>query len=480
MADPTTSQTAAPRVAGIGVGAIAIAVLAAVLAVYATGVSLAARNGSGPAVTDGVAAASGADGEAVTVELSEFAFSQDDLQLAPDDSLVVSNVGGAEHNFKVKDADVGTGNLPPGTSETLDVSSLAPGNYVVWCDIPGHATAGMEGMLTIAADGEADVAAESATDDAMGDMAMSGAASPAAMQAEMEEAMKASIDAFPAETEGEGAAVLEPTIMEDGTKLFELTVDEVQWEVEPGKVVEAIGYNGAVPGPTLKADVGDEVVIRVVNELDDQGTSLHPHGFKDYDFEMDGVTYVSQDPIRSGESMDYRFTMGQEAVGTYHSHHMSLKQVPNGLFGAMIVGDWAGLSGFENVVAEEVMILNDAGNIGFSLNGKSFPATRAYQYEKGDRVVVHYANEGQMSHPMHLHNQKGTVIAKDGYLLSEGARYSGDTFDVAPGERLTVVYEMDNVGTWVWHCHILSHVKKSDGSMFGMLTAVIVTEPDAA
>ncbi len=31
-------------------------------------------------------------------------------------------------------------------------------------------------------------------------------------------------------------------------------------------------------------------------------------------------------------------------------------------------------------------------------------------------------------------------------------------------------------GTWVWHCHILSHVKRPDGSMFGMLTAVIVEE----
>ena len=193
---------------------------------------------------------------------------------------------------------------------------------------------------------------------------------------------------------------------------------------------------------------------------------------------MDGVTDISQDPIASGDAMDDVFEPTEEAVATYHSHHMSLKQVPNGLFGAMIIGDWAELSGFDNVAAEEVMILNDAGNIGFSLNGKSFPATQHYQYQQGDRVVVHYANEGQMSHPMHLHNQKGTVIAKDGYLLPEGARYAGDTFSVAPGERLTVVYEMDNVGTWVWHCHILSHVKQSDGSMFGMLTAVTVTERD--
>ena len=78
-------------------------------------------------------------------------------------------------------------------------------------------------------------------------------------------------------------------------------------------------------------------------------------------------------------------------------------------------------------------------------------------------------------HPHHRHRPRaaGQPARDRGDHL---ARCSGDTFDVAPGERLTVVYEMDDVGTWVWHCHILSHLKRSDGSMFGMLTAVIVTE----
>lgn len=479
MATTTDTTSPAPAGTGLGIGAIAFAVIATLLAIYALGVSLATRNG-GVAVADGTTAAAAGTatgGDTVTVELTEFAI-DGALDVAAGTQLVVDNTGAAEHNLKVKDSDVGTGNIAPGGSETLDLSALAPGQYVLWCDIPGHATAGMETTLTIGADGE--VAQAAAADDGMDHDAMTGSASGAAMQAEMEQIMQDSIGSFPAETEGVGAAILEPEVLEDGTRFFELVVDEVQWEVEPGKVVDAIGYNGMVPGPTMNVDVGDEVVIRVTNQLDDQGTSLHPHGVKDHAFEMDGVTYISQDPIAVGDSMDYTFTMTEEAVATYHSHHMSTKQVPNGLFGALIVGDWAEISGFEDVVAEEVMILNDAGNIGFSLNGKSFPATTPYQYQQGDRVIVHYANEGQMSHPMHLHNQKGTVIAKDGYVLSEGARYSGDTFNVAPGERLTVVYEMDNVGTWVWHCHILSHVKRSDGSMFGMLTAVIVTPRDEA
>ncbi|MFP5308947.1 MAG: multicopper oxidase domain-containing protein [Actinomycetes bacterium] len=396
------------------------------------------------------------------VDLTEFAIRPGTISAGTGTTITVTNVGQAAHDLTVEGTDVATPGLQPGGTASLSLAGLAPGSYTLLCSVPGHASAGMTGTLTIADDGASDTAD------------MGGHVAPSAE--EMLAAMQASVAAFPAETEGVGAAPLEPTLLPDGTKLFELVVDEVRWEVEPGKVVDAVGYNGMVPGPTMRVDVGDRVTIRVVNRLDEEGTSLHPHGLKGHAFELDGVTGISQDPIEPGDTMDHTFVADQESVVTYHSHHMSLHQVPNGLFGVLIVGDYAEVAGVEGVVDEQVMILNDAGNIGFSLNGKSFPATAPLAYRAGDRVIVHYANEGQMAHPMHLHNQRGTVIAKDGYVLPESARYQGDTFDVAPGERLTVVYDMDVPGTWAWHCHILSHVKRADGAMFGMLTAVIVEE----
>jgi FtsP/CotA-like multicopper oxidase with cupredoxin domain len=48
-----------------------------------------------------------------------------------------------------------------------------------------------------------------------------------------------------------------------------------------------------------------------------------------------------------------------------------------------------------------------------------------------------------------------------------------DTLNVAPGERYTVAVEANELGAWVWHCHILNHVERDEG-VFGMLTAVIV------
>lgn len=117
------------------------------------------------------------------------------------------------------------------------------------------------------------------------------------------------------------------------------------------------------------------------------------------------------------------------------------------------------------------MVLNDAGAIGLSLNGKSFPATEPITAANGDWIVVHYYNEGLQIHPMHLHQFPQLVYAKDGIPL-DNPHYE-DTILVSPGERYSVLVNVNDPGTWVFHCHILNHVERT-GEMFGMVTAVIV------
>ena len=58
-------------------------------------------------------------------------------------------------------------------------------------------------------------------------------------------------------------------------------------------------------------------------------------------------------------------------------------------------------------------------------------------------------------------------------VLDLGLKEEEDFILVGPGERYTVVVHADNVGTWAWHCHILSHAE-SDKGMVGMVTAMIV------
>jgi FtsP/CotA-like multicopper oxidase with cupredoxin domain len=267
-------------------------------------------------------------------------------------------------------------------------------------------------------------------------------------------------------TQGKGNLPLQPDFV-DGVKVFNLTVDEVDWEVEPGKVVAARGYNGAVPGPILRATEGDPVRIVVKNNLT-ESTTIHWHGLF-VPNHMDGVPFINQDPIKSGETFTYEFTLKNSGTHMYHSHHNSMDQVNRGLLGAFIV-DPKDPSTYPAYDREYIMVLNDL-TLGFTINGKSFPATDAIVANKGERVLIRYMNEGVMNHPMHLHGMPQTIIAKDGWPLPAPPKC--DTVDVAPGNRYDVLVDATEEGIWAFHCHILSHAEGPQG-MFGLVTAMIV------
>jgi len=284
----------------------------------------------------------------------------------------------------------------------------------------------------------------------------------------MDASMAATTKAFPAKTEGLGGQILAPAVQPDGTLQFELTARITPWEASAGHVVQAWTYNGTVPGPTIHVGVGDRVRVILHNQLP-ESTVIHFHGLI-VPNAMDGVPDITQPPVKPGKDFTYEFTAVGPAVGMYHSHHDAAKQVPNGLVGAFLVGEEPLPNGVQPA-QEFPMVLNDAGVIGLSLNGKSFPATAPIVANNGDWILVHYFNEGFQIHPMHLHGLPGMVVAKDGFAVPQP--YLADTVLVAPGERYSVLIHADQVGTWAWHCHILTHAETATG-MFGMVTALVV------
>lgn len=285
----------------------------------------------------------------------------------------------------------------------------------------------------------------------------------------MDEMMAKRDKSFPAATAGEGAQELAPKVLPDGTKEFQLTAKIAKWEIEPGKVVDAWTFNGMVPGPALKVDVGDRVRVVVKNELP-ESTSVHWHGIL-LPNEVDGVANLTQDPIKPGATFTYEFAAERAAVGWFHSHHDGTKQVANGLWGTIFMGEMPRPDGVK-VSQSRTVQLQDGGVIGLTLNGKSFPATQPIRAKLGEWVEITYVNAGQQAHPMHLHGLDQLVIAKDGYPVQ--TPYPVDTVLVAPGERYTVLIHANRVGSWLWHCHIFSHSEGSQG-MFGMVTAMIVS-----
>ncbi|HXV71660.1 MAG TPA: multicopper oxidase domain-containing protein [Acidimicrobiia bacterium] len=400
------------------------------------------------------------------VSLSEWEISGD-LTVDPGDlTITVSNDGTMVHNLVFEDGPRSV-DINPGETVTLEVGELPAGTYTIFCNIAGHRAAGMEASFVVTG-----VPGEGSSDGGTGHDEMT--------PEQMDQIMIDSMLAFPAETEGIGNIPLDPTeVKSDGTKVFDLTASVIQWEVSPGEFVDAWAYNGMVPGPWIKLDVGDMVEINVTNETE-LSTDVHWHGISTPN-DMDGVSPYTQDPIGPGETFTYAFEAERPSIGMYHAHLHSQISVPNGMFAPFTIGDTPipygrTVSGIEvpadlEVAQEIPMVLNDAGVIGLSLNGKSFPATQPYVVKEGDWLVYHYYNEGLQIHPMHQHQFPQLVFAKDGIPLDNP--YWADTLNVAPGERYSVLVHADRAGTWVWHCHILTHVEKEDG-MFGMVTALIV------
>ncbi len=449
------------RGSGIFVAGFLLAALGLVVAPLALiGIIAAVRD-------DGGGSGSSSTATTAAISLKEFSIAGQLSVPAGDVTLNVKNDGSQVHNLYLRGGK-GTKDISPGASDTLALGKLKAGSYEVVCLIPGHEAAGMKATLDVTEGGSSAAAAG-------GTAGHSGTID----YAKLDKAMEDSIKKFPAKTAGQGNTELKPTILADGTKQFNITTEIIDWEVEPGKIVKAWAYNGQVPGPVIRTEVGDKVKLVVTNKLP-MGTDVHVHGI-DMPFKMDGVSPITQPLIEPGTTFTYEFTTPRQAVAMYHAHHHGQMQVPNGLFGVFITGDMplpAGktISGVtipkDIKIAKRIpMVLNDAGVIGLSLNGKGFPATEPYTSKVGDWIMVDYFNEGLQIHPMHQHRFFQLVIAKDGIPLEQP--YWVDTLNVAPGERYTVIMKTDEKGVWVWHCHILNHVEREEGA-FGMLTAFIV------
>jgi FtsP/CotA-like multicopper oxidase with cupredoxin domain len=445
----------------VGAGAAAFALLAMVLA-FAALVAVAQKDDAG-----GTAVAAGG----TPVTLSEFTIEPTMVMAPSGGSLMITNNGAAAHNVHVDGTSAKTDDIQPGASASLDLSKLKDGTYTIFCNIAGHRGQGMEAMLHLGTGGATDASQAQSGSTGKTDAQLRKAND--AMDEMMADPTKAYVKQLQdgLNTKGVGNVPLQPLVLGDGTKEFHITAKVVDWEVSPGKTVRAWSYNGIVPGPWIKVRTGDKVRLVVENELP-QSTVVHFHGIE-VPNSMDGVPDVTQPPIKPGATYTYEFTAHGPALGIYHSHHYADHQVPDGLFGVFQVDDVPLPPGVGPVAQEVPMVLNDAGAIGLSLNGKSFPATAPIISKPGQTTLIDYENEGLLSHPMHLHGIEQLVIAKDGFPLPQP--YKVDTLVIAPGERYTVAVtpRADQAGVWAFHCHILTHAESSAG-MFGMVTTFIV------
>jgi FtsP/CotA-like multicopper oxidase with cupredoxin domain len=119
--------------------------------------------------------------------------------------------------------------------------------------------------------------------------------------------------------------------------------DGAELQLRPGPVakrlgdntVRMLGYNGSIPGPTLRVRQGSEVVVHVTNGTD-LDTTVHWHGLR-LENRFDGVPHETQEPIPPGGEFTYRIQFPDPGLYWYHPHIREDVTQELGLYGSILV-----------------------------------------------------------------------------------------------------------------------------------------------
>jgi FtsP/CotA-like multicopper oxidase with cupredoxin domain len=117
---------------------------------------------------------------------------------------------------------------------------------------------------------------------------------------------------------------------------FTLTARQTEVRLASGRAVDAMTFDGRVPGPELRVQRGDLVEVTLRNKDIESGVTIHWHGV-DVPNAEDGVAGVTQDAVLPGEGYTYRFRAEQEGTFWYHTHQIAAKEVRRGLYGSLVI-----------------------------------------------------------------------------------------------------------------------------------------------
>ncbi|MDE2322099.1 MAG: multicopper oxidase domain-containing protein [candidate division NC10 bacterium] len=306
-------------------------------------------------------------------------------------------------------------------------------------------------------------------------------------------------------------------------KIVSLTAATGKWtilahdEIDHSKSVDADAwmYNGTVPGPTMTVTEGDKVCVQFTNNLP-ESTSVHFHGIKAPYIENanDGVPPVGAglDIPGNGGMGAMHFTAPSAGGYMYHAHEDTTRQILLGLYGKIIVkskfptdngyafDDMWMLSEWRidkdpktNDYIDTVPAGLDADTLPdyFTIDGKAFDpvalgdkddgvskGNKLIVLKQGQRARLRMTGIGQWPHAMHMHGRNFQVVAKDGTALANPETMN--TITVHPGEIYDIVFTAgfttEDLGIWVFHCHLLDHATNHDVYPGGLISAVVITK----
>jgi plastocyanin len=260
---------------------------------------------------------------------------------------------------------------------------------------------------------------------------------------------------------------------------FELTAEEIDWEIMPGTTARVWAYNGQMPGPEIRVREGDLVRITLRNQLP-VGTTIHWHGVN-LPPEMDGPVGLNQAAVEPGEEFVYEFVATPAGTRWYHSHADPTAQIALGLYGSLIVepqepkrtydrdytyilNEWdleltpdVAMGKAPRGVRDQILRGGELGTDLFLMNGHAHESIPPIRLAEGERVLVRLINAGNLPHAIHTHGHSFKIVATDGNDVPDGMALLKDTVLIGPGERYDLELDGNNPGVWMFHCHMENH-----------------------
>jgi FtsP/CotA-like multicopper oxidase with cupredoxin domain len=222
----------------------------------------------------------------------------------------------------------------------------------------------------------------------------------------------------------------------------------------PMAATTILGFDGTVPGSLLRCKLGDEMLIRLVNQTD-QPLTLANWGLRGANA-FDGVAPLTQAPIKPGDSFDYRLKPPDAGFFGYRSLVVpdADNQLRHGLYGGLIVDEPTPPAADTDLVAvladwqlDAKSQIIDAAKINASdaslatINSK--PLALEETHNPGSRIRLRILNAtATRLFFVFFDGVKPFVLAVDGQPCATAFSPAGNLLPIGPGARFDVMFDL--------------------------------------
>lgn len=364
------------------------------------------------------------------------------------------NGEGAEHDIVAPDFHAASQHVVgKGASGTVVFQAGSPGSFTYYCSIPGHREAGMQGSIRV---------------------------EPA--QAAIKPDVGASIDRDPAD--------LPPPVGDRAPTTLRVDLETIE---RVGRLDEHSTYtfwtfNGKVPGPFLRARVGDTIELHLKNDK----TSMMNHSIDLHAVNGTGggAAFTETEP---GQERGFIFKALTPGLFVYHcATPMVANHISNGMYGLILVEPAGGLPKVDHefyIMQGELYTTAAFGTPGaqefdmdklvaerpdyFTFNGSVGALSKDHplQSKVGDTIRIFFGVGGpNFTSSFHVIGQIFDRAYEDGAISSQPLT-GVQTISVPPGSAAMVEFSTKVPGKFTIVDHALSRLEK------GLAGSLVVTGP---